>query len=69
MSSRDVFEGKSSNGDIQEALAAAIAAAKSGLTTDLVVWQLDEVSGEDGGFVGVRDVTVKIHAQVPSVRR
>ena len=64
---RDIFEGKSTNGNIEEALEAAIAAAKGGLHTDLVVWQLEQVSGENGGFVGVRDVTVSIHAQVPLV--
>jgi hypothetical protein len=63
---RDIFEGKSTNGNIEDALEAAIAAAKQGLTTDLVVWQLEKVSGENGGFVGVNDVTVSIHAQVPS---
>lgn len=64
---RDIFEGKSTNNDFQEALEAAIAAAKEGLTTELVVWQLEKVSGENGGFVPVRDLTVSIHAQVPSV--
>lgn len=60
------FEGTSKNGDIQEALAEAIAAAKAGLRTDLVRWRLEELSGEDGGFVLVRDITVRIHAKSPS---
>ena len=57
------FKGTSKNGDIQEALAIAIAAAKDGLKTDLVRWTLEEVSGEDGGFVLVTDVTVTINAR------
>lgn len=64
--SEGTFEGTSKNGDIQEALAAAIDAAKDGLRTDFVRWRLEELSGEDGGFVLVRDVTVRIHARSPS---
>jgi len=60
------FEGTSKNGDIQEALAEAISAAKSGLTTDFVRWQLEQLFGEDGGFVLVQNVTVRIHAQTAS---
>jgi len=60
------FEGTSKNGDVQEALAEAIAAAKDGLRTDFVRWRLEELTGEDGGFVLVRDVTVRIHAKSPS---
>lgn len=64
--SEGTFEGKSKNGDIQEALADAIAAAKTGLITDFVRWRLEQLSGEDGGFIPVRDVIVKIHARGPS---
>jgi flavin-binding protein dodecin len=64
--SRGKFTGTSKNGDIQEALANAIGAAKDGLKTDLVRWTLDEISGEDGGFVLVRDITVKINARTGS---
>ena len=64
--SEGTFEGTSKNGDIQEALAEAIAAAKGGLSTDHVKWRLEELSGEDGGFVLVNEVTVKIHAESPS---
>jgi hypothetical protein len=63
--SRGKFEGTSKNGDLQEALALAIAAAKEGLKSTLVRWKLDEVSGEDGGFVQVTDITVKISARTP----
>ena len=63
------FEGRSNNNDIQEALAEATAAAKDGLRSELVRWRLEEVSGEDGGFVEVRDLTVKIHAQSTSEKK
>lgn len=57
------FEGKSKNGDIQEALDDAIGAAKTGLKSERVSWRLEQVSGEDGGFVPDRDLRVKIHAR------
>jgi len=60
------FEGKSDKNDFEEALTEAIAAAKAGLTSERVVWRLEEVSGVDGGFIDVHELTVKIHAQTPS---
>jgi hypothetical protein len=64
--SRGKFEGTSKSGDLQEALGIAIAAAKGGLKTDLVKWKLEEVSGENGGFVLVTDLTAKISAHTPA---
>lgn len=64
--SKGTFEGKSKKNDIQEALEEAIAAAKAGLITDFVRWRLEQLSGEDGGIVGVRDLIVRIHARGPS---
>jgi hypothetical protein len=58
------FEGTSNQGDFNEALQNAIAAAKDGLTTSFVTWKLLDVSGQNGGFVGVNDLTVSIEAQV-----
>ena len=59
------FPGTSNNGDFQEALMLAIAAAKEGLGADLVTWTLLLVYGANGGFVGQNDLTVEIEASVP----
>ena len=60
-----VFEGTSQNGDLHEALAGAIRKAKNDLTTDHITWTLEKVSGENGGFVQVNNVTVTISAKGP----
>ena len=60
-------EGTSKNNNFEEALEAAIGAAKEGLTSELVLWQLEETRGENGGIAPVRDLTVKIRAEVPLV--
>ncbi len=59
------FVGTSESGDFGEALAAAIAAAKEGLHSTLVLWTLRDVSGESGGFVAVNRLSVTIEARVP----
>lgn len=59
------FEGTSNQGDFNEALQKAIAAALEGLSSTLITWRLLEVSGENGGFVGANNLTVTIEAQVP----
>lgn len=59
------FRGTSTNGDFHEALNNAIAAAKVGLPSELVIWQLQDVSGQNGGFLPVTDLTVTIRAQRP----
>jgi hypothetical protein len=54
---------------LHAALHEAIAAAKEGLHTDLVTWKVLEISGEDGGFALVTNLTVKIQAKAgPSSR-
>jgi hypothetical protein len=58
------FEGTASKNDFHAALQEAIAAAMSGLHTDLVHWRLLEVTGEYGGFAPVSNMTVKIEAKV-----
>jgi hypothetical protein len=63
--SQGVYEGTSRDGDLRAALADAIAAAKNDLRTDWVRWKLVEVSGENGGFAVVNDLTVCIEAQGP----
>ena len=59
------YSGTADNGDINVALALAIAAAKEGLGADLVTWTLLRVSGANGGFAGQNDLTVEIEASVP----
>ena len=58
------FEGKSSRGDLYEALDNAVENAKRELTTDFVEWTLRKVSGAYGGFVNAKDLTVLIEASV-----
>ena len=57
------FEGTSNQGDFNEALQKAIAAALEGLSSTLITWRLLEVSGENGGVVGANNLTVAIEAQ------
>ena len=59
----DSFRGTSERGDLAEALADAIRNAKQSLRTDLVTWTLQNISGENGGFVGVNRLTVTIRAR------
>lgn len=61
---KQTFEGTSTNGNIQEALDNAIFNAKETLHTDYVVWEMQKISGEDGGFVLVRNLTLTISASV-----
>ena len=67
--SAGTFEGVSKNGQFEEALAIAIAAAMKGLKTDLVRWTLKEISGEDGRSAPVRNLRVTIDVAVdPDLR-
>lgn len=60
------FEGVSDNGDIQEALRKAIDAAHESTRLVKVLWRLEEISGEHGGFVPPRNrITVKISVKAP----
>lgn len=59
------FSGTSNKGDFSEALRLAIQAAKDGLSTELVVWTLLVVSGENGGIRPQNDLTVEILAAAP----
>lgn len=55
------FKGESSNGDFQEALQDALKNAQGNGADKLVVWELEKVSGENGGFVGKNLLTVVIN--------
>lgn len=57
------FEGTSSKGDINEAIWNAAQEAKTGLSTDLVSWTLEKVTGQNGGFTRLNDITVTINAE------
>jgi hypothetical protein len=56
------FDGISESGEFNEALMAAISAAKKGLKTDLVEWQLVRVKGKSGGFTDINDIMTTILA-------
>jgi hypothetical protein len=58
------YSGTADNGDINVALALAVAAAKEGLGADFVKWILLVVHGANGGFVGQNDITVEIEASI-----
>jgi hypothetical protein len=61
------FTGTGRNGDLFEAIEAAlldaIAAAKKGLTTDLVTWSLVDLVTESGGFTLDHTATATIRAK------
>jgi hypothetical protein len=61
-------KGHSKRGDFQEALADAIFNAKELLKTDFVTWTLSEISGFNGGLVGVNTLglTISITSTSPS---
>jgi hypothetical protein len=59
------YSGTADNGDINVALALAVAAAKEGLGSSFVTWILLVVHGANGGFAGQNDITVEIEASVP----
>jgi len=63
-SAEGIFEGTSVHRNFDEALALAIATARQQLPhTDAIHWTLLEIFGDEGGFVGVQDLTVRIHAR------
>ncbi|MEW5058386.1 MAG: hypothetical protein AB1Y25_12280 [Cycloclasticus sp.] len=60
--SNDIFNGTSKNGDITEALNIAIQAAKEGLTSSYVEWNIQDISGKYGGTVLQTEISVSIKA-------
>ena len=56
---RGTFEGTSKNNNFEEALEAAIGAAKEGLRSELVLWQLEETRGENGGIAKRHRATLR----------
>ena len=58
------FEGISETGDVNEALENAAQTAKEQLPTDLIRWTLLGISGQYGGFVGQKQICVKIAVQI-----
>jgi hypothetical protein len=62
MSHPRTFSGTSANGNFQEALDAAIRAAQEAEPgADMIThWRLGTVTGEAGGIVGLRKVTVEV---------
>lgn len=60
------FKGISQNGDLSEAINDAIIRAKESLTTDHILWELDKVTGSNGGFIHENIIEVSINAQIKS---
>lgn len=60
------YHGTSNNQNLQEALDEAVAAAQQAASqhgADLITkWRLESVTGEAGGFIGMRKITVEIEA-------
>jgi hypothetical protein len=54
------FVGRSSRGNLADALDAAVQAARRGLNSEFFTWKLDNISGSVGGFAGVHDIVVAI---------
>jgi hypothetical protein len=63
---RRAFKGTSRTGDVEEALANAIAAAQRSVRHPdaMVEWTLKSISGRSGGIAGFREVTISIEARV-----
>jgi|SoiMetStandDraft_5_1073268.scaffolds.fasta_scaffold19814_3 hypothetical protein len=65
------FTGTSEDGDFQEALKNAIAAAHaaSGGADKIIKWKLDDVTGENGGLITIDKLYVTIQALGPETSR
>ena len=68
MAGTNLFEGNSSQGILQDALAEAVRKAEqsSSAIDELVTWTLDAVKGETGGIAGLNLVTVTVVAHLSS---
>ena len=66
---KGTFEGTSTNGSIEEAVAKAILLAKNKLKVDFIIWNLDTIVGANGGLVHSNIVTVSIKAKGVNVKK
>jgi len=66
---KETFEGTSTNGSIEEAVAKAIVLAKNKLKVDFLVWNLDSLVGANGGLVYSNIVTVSIKAKGVNLKK
>ena len=66
---KETFEGTSTNGSIEEAVAKAIILAKNKLKADFVIWNLDSVFGANGGLIYSNIVTVSIKAKGVNLKK
>ncbi len=60
---KGTFEGKSTTGNLEEAIINAIAKAKENLKTDFVEWKLETTGGENGGIANANILNVSIKAK------
>lgn len=61
-----IFTGVSNQGNLQEAIENAISVAKTSIQSDYVEWKIGDVTGKDGGFTLVKELTVTIEVTKPT---
>ncbi len=66
---KGTFEGTSTNGSFEEAIAKAIILAKSKLKVDFIIWNLNSLFGANGGLVYSNIVTVSIKVKGVNVKK
>ncbi len=66
---KGTFEGTSTNGSIDEAIANAILEAKEKLKTDLIIWNLESVIGINGGTQLSNMVTISMKANKIKIKK
>jgi len=66
---KGTFEGISTNGSIDEAIASAIIIAKEKLKTDLIIWNLESIIGINGGVELSNIVTISLKANKIKIKK
>lgn len=66
---KGTFEGTSTNGSIDEAIANAIIEAKEKLNSDLIIWNLESVIGINGGMESSNLVTISLKANKIKIKK
>lgn len=58
------FEGQSTNGNLDEAIADAVKNALKELPTDMIIWKLEDMVGRYGGITNEKKLTVRINIEL-----
>jgi flavin-binding protein dodecin len=66
---KGTFEGTSTKGSIDEAIANAITEAKEKLKTDLIIWNLESIIGINGGAELSNIVTISMKANKIKIKK